>query len=278
MPVEVLMLAQWLERADTFDVSHFHLDFVHFPTIRCREDATVTTAHGRLDLPDVVRLLDVFREIPLVSISDAQREPVPWANWQATVYHGLPEDLYHLQPEPGDYLAFLGRISPEKGVEQAIAVARGAGIPLKIAAKVDPADQEYYEASVQPLLDGPGVEYLGEIGDEDKQEFLGNAFALLFTVNWPEPFGIVMTESMACGTPIVAFSCGSVLEVMEEGRTGFVAKDVDDAIEAVGRIREVDRAACRAAFEKRFTAARMAQDYLAVYERLLVAGRGVGTA
>jgi glycosyltransferase involved in cell wall biosynthesis len=204
----------------------------------------------------------------LVSISDAQRLPLPHANWQATVYHGLPADRYHFQPKPGGYLVFLGRISPEKRVDRAIEIARRAGVPLKIAAKVDDLDKQHFESDIRPLLAEPGVEYLGEIEEAEKKELLGNALALLFPIDWPEPFGLVMAESLACGTPVVAYDHGSVPEVMVDGVTGFITADVESSVRAVSEVSTIDRRECREHFEKRFTARRMAEDYVRVYERL----------
>jgi len=205
----------------------------------------------------------------VVSISDAQREPLPWVNWQATVYHGLPDDLYSFRAAPGTYLAFLGRISPEKRVDRAIEIAKRVRMPLKIAGKVDRVDEDYFESVVHPLLRDPLVEYVGEIGEGEKDEFLGNAYALLFPIDWPEPFGLVMIEAMACGTPVIAYRHGSVPEVMEEGRTGFIVKGLEEAVEAVWRVPKLSRERCREIFAQRFTAARMAGDYLRVYERLI---------
>ena len=264
----VVMLEHVLQQSDNFDVIHFHLDYLHFPLSRRQSYRHVTTMHGRLDIPDLVPLYREFGEMPLVSISDSQRGPLPRANWQATVYHGLPENLYRFRPEPGSYLACLGRISPEKGIDRAIAIARQVGIPLRIAAKVDRVDQDYFDTVIAPLLRGPLVEYIGEIGDDRKEEFLGNAQALLFPIDWPEPFGIVMIEAMACGTPVIAYSSGSVPEVMEEGRTGFIVSELDDAVDAVLRLPALSRARCRAVFEERFTATRMTRDYLDVYAQL----------
>jgi len=229
----------------------------------------VTTLHGRLDIPDLVPLYQEFQEMPLVSISESQRRPLPWVNWQGKVYHGLPENLHRFRPDPGKYLAFLGRISPEKRVDRAIKIATDAGIPIKIAAKVDTADKEYFEEAIKPLLRESLVEFVGEIGEKEKDEFLGNALALLFPIDWPEPFGLVMIEAMACGTPVIAFRHGSVPEVMEEGRSGFIVDGVDDAVKAVGRISELSRKVCRRVFEERFTSARMAHDYINVFERLI---------
>ena len=265
----VVMLEQVAQQSDEFDVIHFHVDYLHFPLSRRMDYRHVTTLHGRLDIPDLVPLYRAFSDMPIVSISDAQREPLAEANWQATVYHGLPRDLYRFCGGPGDYLACLGRISPEKGIDRAIEIAKQVGIPLRIAAKVDKVDQEYFDTVIEPLLHDPLVDYIGEIGDEQKQAFLGNAQALLFPIDWPEPFGIVMIEAMACGTPVIAYRSGSVPEVMEHGRTGFVVRELDDAVEAVRRVQFLSRARCREVFEERFTAQRMARDYLDVYARLV---------
>jgi glycosyltransferase involved in cell wall biosynthesis len=204
----------------------------------------------------------------MISISNAQRTPWPCANWQGTIYHGLPQDLFRFHPEPGNYLAFLGRASPEKRVDRAIEIAKRVGMPLKIAAKVDRADRRYFKREIEPLLKDPHIEWLGEISDKDKDEFLGNAYALLFPIDWPEPFGLVMIESMACGTPVIAYACGSVPEVMDDGVTGFVVNDIEQAVEATRRVRDLSRAKCREIFEKRFAASRMANDYINVYTRL----------
>ena len=265
----LLMLEQVLQRADEFDVIHFHVDYLHFPLSRRARYPHVTTLHGRLDLPDLAPLYEEFDEEPLVSISDSQRLPLPWVNWLATVYHGLPRGLYRFHPERGSYLACLGRISPEKRIDRAIEIAKQVGIPLRIAAKVDKADQEYFDTVIEPLLHDPLVEFVGEIADDEKNAFLGNAHALLFPIDWPEPFGLVMIEAMACGTPVIAYSHGSVPEVMEQGRTGYIVEGLDDAVEAVRRLPRLSRARCREVFEERFTAARMARDYVAVYERLV---------
>jgi glycosyltransferase involved in cell wall biosynthesis len=273
MAHHLLMLEQIVQRAGEFDVIHFHVDYLHFPLSRRQATPHLTTLHGRLDIPDLVPLYQEFPDIPLVSISVAQREPLPWVNWQATVYHGLPDGLYRYRPEPGGYLAFLGRISPEKRVDRAVEIAKQVQIPLRIAAKVDKVDQDYFEGVVAPLLRDPLVEYIGEIGDGEKDEFLGNAYALLFPIDWPEPFGLVMIEAMACGTPVIAYRQGSVPEVIEEGRTGFIVRELKDAIEAVLRVPTLRRQRCREAFEERFTVARMAHDYLQVYERLIQSRR-----
>ncbi len=255
------------QEADEFDVVHFHLDFLPFSQIRRLEIPAVTTLHGRLDIPDLLPLFREFDDMRLISVSDAQRAPMPWASWLATVHHGLPENLYNARVTPGKYLAFLGRISPEKRVDLAIEIARLVGMPLRIAAKVDPADQEYFEEKIRDLLSGSDVEYLGEIGEQDKAEFLGNALALLFPIDWPEPFGLVMIEAMACGTPVIAFRAGSVAEIVDHDVTGFVVENVAGAAEAVQRIPSIDRKECRARFEQRFSARRMCEDYLKAYER-----------
>lgn len=264
----IIQLDQVLARADEFDVIHFHTDFLHFPAARFLTTPHLTTLHGRLDIPELWSLYNHFRKVPLVSISDAQRRPLPFANWQATVYHGLPADLYRFDPQGGEYLAFLGRISPEKRVDRAIEIAIQAEMPLRIAAKVDAADQEYFEQRIRPMLDHPLVEFIGEVNDREKQELLGGARALLFPIDWPEPFGLVMIEAMACGTPVIAFRHGSVPEVMEEGRTGYVVESVEAAVEAVQRLDRIDRSVCREVFEQRFSSQAMAQGYLQLYERL----------
>jgi glycosyltransferase involved in cell wall biosynthesis len=265
----VVMLEHVLKRADEFDIVHFHVAPLHFLLARRCLPAHVTTLHGRLDLPELGPLYREFSDIPCVSISDAQRLPLQHANWVATVPHGLPRDLFAFQPRPGSYFAFLGRISPEKRVDRAIAIARGCGQPIRIAAKVDPADTDYFEREIRPLLDDPLVEFVGEIGDADKGAFLGGAKALLFPIDWPEPFGLVMIEALACGTPVVAFRGGSVPEVIDEGRTGFIVDNVRDAIEAVRCVERLDRRFCRTTFERRFTVERMARKYVEVYERLI---------
>ena len=264
----LVMLEQLFEHAGEFDVVHFHVDYLHFPLTRRQPLVHVTTLHGRLDIPDLVPLYRVFGDMPVVSISNAQRRPLPWANWRGTVYHGLPGDLYRFCGARGSYLAFLGRISPEKRVDRAIAIARATGVPLRIAAKVDRVDEEYFDTVVEPLLRDPLVEFVGEIGEGEKEDFLGNAQVLLFPIDWPEPFGLVMIEAMACGTPVIAYRNGSVPEVMEEGRTGFVVEDLSDAIDAVREVHRLSRARCREVFEERFTAERMARDYVRLYETL----------
>ncbi|GAC1664311.1 MAG: glycosyltransferase family 4 protein [Candidatus Acidiferrum sp.] len=265
----VIMLDDVMRQAGEFDIIHFHIDYLHFPLSRCCNLPSVTTLHGRLDLPDLAPLYRRFRTAPLISISLAQRKPLPWANWVGNVYHGLPTQLYPFYPKPGEYLAFLGRISPEKRVDRAIEIALGAGMQLKIAAKIDTADRDYYESKIKPLLGHSDIEFVGEISEQQKAEFLGNAYAYLFPIDWPEPFGLTMIESMACGTPVIAFPCGSVPEVMEDEVSGFVVNSVEEAVEAVKKIGSVDRAGCREVFEKRFSSVRMGQDYLKLYEMLL---------
>jgi glycosyltransferase involved in cell wall biosynthesis len=264
----ILMLEMVQQHKDDFDVIHYHIDYLHFPLSRRTDVPHVTTMHGRLDIPDLVDLYHEFDDIPLVSISNAQREPLPWVNWQGTVYHGLPENLYSLRERPGDYLAFLGRISPEKRVDRAIEIAKRIGMPVKIAAKVDRVDREYYETVIKPLMHDPLVEYVGEIGEEQKDKFLGEAYALLFPIDWPEPFGLVMIEAMACGTPVIAYRRGSVPEVITDGVTGFACEGLEEAIAAVKKIAQIDRKRCREVFEERFSARRMAKDYVTIYERL----------
>jgi glycosyltransferase involved in cell wall biosynthesis len=268
------MLHEVRRRAWQFDILHFHIDLLHFPVFEHQAHRTVTTLHGRLDLADLENAYAHWPQFGLVSISDHQRTPLPFANWLKTVPHGLPTQqfVFRARPQPG-YLAFLGRISPEKRPDVAIAIARRAGIALKIAAKVDKVDRDYFETRIAPLLDHPLIDYIGEIAEHQKSEFLGNARALLFPIDWPEPFGLVMIEAMACGTPVVAFRCGSVPEIVDEGVTGLIVDSIDAAVHAVGAAFRLDRAAVRRRFEERFTADRMARDYVAVYRRLLAASR-----
>jgi glycosyltransferase involved in cell wall biosynthesis len=265
----VLMLDQVFSEQENFDLIHFHVDYLHFPFSRRQQAVHVTTLHGRLDLPDLVPLYRHFRDMPVISISDAQRKPLPWANWQGTVHHGLPRESFSLGGGKGRYLAFLGRTSPEKGLDQAIEIAKRAEMPLKIAAKIDRVDVEYFETVINPLLDHPLIEFIGEVAYPEKNVFLGNAAGLLFPINWREPFGLVMIEAMACGTPVIAYPRGSVPEVMQDGVTGFVVPDLEGAVKAVKRIVEIDRSKCRRHFEQHFSAERMAQDYLNIYQRLL---------
>jgi glycosyltransferase involved in cell wall biosynthesis len=265
----VVMLELVARHALEFDVIHFHIDYLHFPLSRRQSIPHLTTLHGRLDIPDLVPLYEEFAEMPLVSISDAQRLPLPRVNWLATVHHGLPTNLYTFYEGPGQYLCFIGRISPEKRVDRAVEISRRTGIPLKIAAKVDKVDRAYFEATIAPLLATPGVEYIGEIGEGDKNELLGNAHALVFPIDWPEPFGLVMIEALACGTPVIAYRQGSVSEVLDDGLTGFIVDDLEDAVHAAESVQQVDRRRCREVFEQRFSAGRMAQDYAAIYEQLV---------
>ncbi len=244
-------------------------------TFRCSLRAahkTLTTLHGRLDLPDLPPLIREFPQMPLVSISDAQRAPVPWANWHGTVYHGLPPELYPPGCGKGGYLAFIGRISPEKGPERAIEIARRAGMPLTIAAKVDKVDEAYYKAKVEPLLDDPLIEFIGEIGDGEKGAFLGDAMALLFPIDWPEPFGLAMIEAMANGTPVIAFNRGSVPEIVEPGVTGFIVDSIEEAVAAIPLAKALDRSMIRRRFVERFSVERMARDYLRLYDEVLRRG------
>lgn len=264
----VLQIERVLAGWQDFDIVHFHCDYLHFPLARRAAVPCLTTLHGRLDLADLAPLYLEYRDVALVSISDAQRRPLPGQNWVATVHHGLPEDAYRLGDGKGGYLAFLGRIAPEKRPDRAIEIARRAGLPLKIAAKVDAADAEYFQTTIRPLLDPPVVEFVGEIGEEEKCRFLGDAVALLFPIDWPEPFGLVMIEAMACGTPVIAWRAGSVPEIVEEGLTGHIVETMADAVAAVDRVRVLSRERCREAWLGRFTARRMAADYLAVYDEL----------
>jgi glycosyltransferase involved in cell wall biosynthesis len=275
MPYNFLQLEKVFQQANSFDVIHFHVDYLHFPFSRRHPIPHVTTLHGRLDSPELIPLYREFAEAPVVSISDAQRTPLPWANWQATVYHGIPRNLYKLKKGEGNYLAFLGRTSPEKRVDRAIEIAKRANMKLKIAAKVDLVDREYMEREIAPMLDHPLVEFIGEIGEQEKGDFLGDAYALLFPIDWCEPFGLVMIEAMACGTPVIAYNQGSVPEVVDDQVTGFLVRNVEDSLEALDKIRHFDRTRCRKVFEERFTAARMADDYVRVYERLLQSKRQV---
>jgi len=265
----VAMVHDVVRDAGEFDVVHFNIDYVHFPAARAARLRCATTMHGRLDIPDLGAVYRRYPDMPLVSISDAQREPLSWASWAATVHHGLPLDLLRPGAGSGGYLAFLGRISPEKRPDRAIRIARRAGMPLRIAAKVEAADHPYYAHEIRPMMDGGGIEFVGEINEREKQAFLGDAAALLFPIDWPEPFGLVMIEAMACGTPVIAYREGSVPEIIEDGVTGWIVEDEEGAVRAIGRLGGFDRAACRARFEERFSAARMARDYVDVYRELL---------
>lgn len=263
----LIMLEQVEARAEQFDIIHFHTGFLHLPLARRLATPSLTTLHGRLDGSYLTSLFQEFSEAPMVAISESQRSFVPWAAWDSVIHHGLPEDLHVLGGGDGGYLAFAGRISREKRPDLAIEIARRAGLRLRIAAKIDDADRNYHDTVVRPLLRQPHVEYVGEIDESQKTAFFGDAAALLFPIDWPEPFGIVMIEAMACGTPTIAFRRGSVPEVIENGTSGFVVDGVDEAVAAVPLAMQLDRRACRAAFERRFTAARMARDYIAAYRR-----------
>ena len=269
LPHHVLMLEQVLRNADQFDVIHSHIDYLPFPLFRRSSVPAITTLHGRLDLPDLVPIFREFNDMNVASISNDQRIPLHWLNWLGTVYHGLPTSLYSFQENRGKYLAFLGRISPEKCTDRAIEIAMRAGIKLIIAAKVDKADLEYFDEIVKPMLDHPLIEYIGEIGEIEKEVLLGNACALLFPIDWPEPFGLVMIESLACGTPVIAYNRGSVPEVIENGVNGYIVSSIEEAAKAVEKIDELSRLRCRQIFEERFSVSRMANDYLAIYEQLM---------
>ena len=265
----VLELDQVFQNAASFDIIHFHNDYLHFPFMRRLGKPHVTTLHGRLDLPDLLPLYEEFCDVPVVSISNSQRRPLPSVSWQGTVYHGLPLNLYDESTSQGTYLAFLGRISPEKRVDRAIEIAKRSNIPLKIAAKVDAVDRCYMETKIRPLLDHPLIEFIGEIGETEKREFLGNAYALLFPIDWVEPFGLVMIEAMACGTPTIAFRQGSVPEIIDPGVTGFIVESIEESLHVLEEIPRFDRGRCRQVFEARFSAHRMASDYLRIYQRLI---------
>jgi glycosyltransferase involved in cell wall biosynthesis len=268
----LLLLEEVASRVREFDIIHFHISQFHFPLARRLPVPHLTTLHGRLDIPELPPLYREFQDVPVVSISDAQRKPLPEAGWIATVHHGLPLELLRFRPGPGSYLAFVGRISPEKRLDRAIAIATACGQPLRIAAKVDCADREYFEREIRSLLDNPLVEFVGEINEAQKQEFIGGATALLFPIDWPEPFGLVMIEALACGVPVVAFRGGSVPEVIDDGVTGFIVNSLEDAIAATRNIDRLSRQRCRAVFEQRFNVTRMALEYLRLYEELAARG------
>lgn len=274
LPHNMIMLENVMRRADEFDILHFHIDLMHAPVVRDFAQRTLTTLHGRLDLPDLAPFYRAFPRLPLVSISDFQRRPLPPVNWAGTVYHGLPPETLAFNARAGGYLAFLGRISPEKRPDRAIEIAVKSGLPLKMAAKIDRVDQAYWDEKIAPLVRAhPNVEFVGEISEAQKSAFLGGARALLFPIDWDEPFGLVMIEAMACGTPVIAYRRGSVPEVIDHGRSGFIVTNIEDAVGAVGRLDTLDRARVRHTFEERFTAKRMTQDYVALYQRQIDAGR-----
>ena len=271
--LQLPMLSDVYENADDFDVIHSHIDYWSFPFARLSRTPSVSTMHGRLDIEELKPVYSRYKTVPLVSISDAQRPPLAFMNWVATVHHGLPRDLLTYSKGPGKYLAFLGRISPEKGPDLAIDLAIKVGIPIKLAAKVDVADRAYFEQVIKPRLSSPGVEYIGEINESQKNEFLGNALALMFTIDWPEPFGLAMIEALACGTPVIARPCGSVTEVLRNGVSGIIASEFDDLVQAVKNIEKISRETCRKEFETRFTADVMAAHYERIYRDLISARR-----
>jgi glycosyltransferase involved in cell wall biosynthesis len=266
--LHMMMLERVYRRAGDFDFLHFHLDYYPFSLFSRQATPFVTTLHGRLDLPEHQPVFDTFNTVPVVSISNAQRRPLPQAGWVRTVYHGLPERLLTPKPATPSYFAFLGRIAPEKGIDRAIRIAQHCGTPLKVAAKVDRADQDYYDGQIAPIIKSENIEFIGEISDAEKSDFLSGAIALLVPIDWPEPFGLVMIEAMACGTPVIAFNRGSVPEVVDDGLTGFIVEDINGAIGAVDRLGHLSREKIRQQFEQRFTSRRMAQDYLSVYRSL----------
>lgn len=265
----ILQLQEVFERVHEFDILHFHTDYLHFPFTYSRDLTTITTLHGRLDIDDLIPIYNKFRKVPVVSISNAQREPVPMANWIGTVHHGLPLNLYKKGEGKGNYAVFLGRISPEKRVDRAIEIARQANVKLKIGAKIDKADHTYYEREIKHLFSQPHVEFLGEISEKEKGQLLEDAIALLFPIDWREPFGMVTIEAFACGTPVIAFNHGSVPEIIANGKTGYIVQSIPDAVTALRRIHEIDRDQCRTTFENRFSASIMAKNYLRLYEKLV---------
>ena len=266
-----IMMQMVLEAAPSFDVIHFHTDVLQLPLVGHCSTPCLSTAHGRLDLPELKPLFRCFPDHPMVSISNSQRAPLPWVNWRGTVHHGLPLGLYSPHPQPQDYFAFVGRISPEKRADRAIEIAKACGMPLRIAAKVDAADADYFRSRIQPLLNDPLVTYLGEVGDAGKDQLIGNARALLMPIDWPEPFGLVMIEAMACGTPVIAYRHGSVPELLDEGVTGFIVENQEQAIAAARNVSRIDRRRCREVFEQRFASRVMARRYLDVYCELVEA-------
>ncbi|MFZ6012740.1 MAG: glycosyltransferase family 4 protein [Bacteroidota bacterium] len=265
----ITMLQMVQNEIENFDIIHYHVDYLHFTVSKISSTPQLTTLHGKLTIPELQSLYAQYTDMPLVSISNAQRKPLSNVNWIKTVHHGIPQDLFSMQPGKGKYLAFLGRVSPEKGLDRAIEVAMRCDIPLKIAAKIDKVDQPYYEAHIKKYVGHPLVEFVGEIGESEKNTFLGEALALLFLIDWPEPFGLVMIESLACGTPIIAYSNGSVPEIISHGKTGFIVSSQQEAVEAVKNISSISRRACRAYFDERFTVQRMASEYIEAYHRVM---------
>ena len=268
----ILLLEELSKRSHEYDIIHFHIDYLHFPLSRQLNIPQLTTLHGRLDIPSLQAIYREFNDMPVVSISNHQRMPLPFANWLATVYNGVPEETYTFRPTPGTYLALLGRISPEKGIERAIEIAIRTGMELKIAAKIDKVDKDYFNDRIKPLLKHPLIEYVGEIDEAEKNDFLGNAYAMLFPIDWPEPFGLVMIEAMACGTPTIAYRRGSVTEVMNHGETGFIVDSVEESVNSVEKIETISRQCCRHIFQTRFSARRMTEDYLKAYSSLIETG------
>jgi glycosyltransferase involved in cell wall biosynthesis len=271
LPHHVHLMELVFRDLSRFDVIHFHTDYLHFPLVRRHRCPSVTTLHGMVHPHDLAALFRDYHDVPLVSISDNQRRPIPDANWRGTVYHGLPRDLFAFRGEPGSYLVYLGRMSPEKRVDRAIEIARRSGVPLKIAAKIYPEERTYFDETLAPLIDAtkPLVEFVGEIGHQERNELLGRAAAFLFPIEWPEPFGLVMIEALACGTPVIAWRRGSVPEVLEDGVTGRIVETIEEAVDAVRGIHRLSRATCRSVFEERFDASRMATNYLGVYRSLI---------
>jgi glycosyltransferase involved in cell wall biosynthesis len=264
-----ILLEELSKRSHEYDIIHFHIDYLHFPLSRQLNIPQLTTLHGRLDIPCLQDIYREFDDMPVVSISSHQRRPLSFANWLATVYNGVPEETYTFRPTPGTYLALLGRISPEKGIERAIEIAIRTGMELKIAAKIDKVDTDYFNLRIKPLLKHPLIEYVGEINEGEKNDVLGNAYAMLFPIDWPEPFGLVMIEAMACGTPTIAYRRGSVTEVMNHGETGFIVDSIEEAANSVEKIETISRQCCRHMFETRFSARRMTKDYLKAYSLLI---------
>jgi glycosyltransferase involved in cell wall biosynthesis len=265
----IVMLDDVMQHASEFDIIHFHIDYLHFPVCKYIDVPWLSTVHGRLDLRDLIPLYRRYISAPITSISLGQRKPLAWANWAGNVYHGIPVNLHAFRPKQGDYLAFLGRMSPEKRPDRAIEIAVRTGMHLKMAAKIDAGDRAYFESQIKPLMHYPNVEYIGEITEKQKGEFLGNAYAYLFPIDWPEPFGLTMIEAMACGTPTIAYNCGSVPEVITNGVSGFIVSDLQQTLESVEQVSSMDRAGVRKNFEERFTSSRMAREYLAIYDKTI---------